>query len=134
VTLIRSNGNYVNISVYSNTLEGLLGWRASGGSKQQQQIGVPEWILADLCFVVPCLRGLIETDGCIYVDRGYPMVMFSTVVPGLARQVFAMIEALEFAPHIYGIRDRASGRVIKYQVRLSRNVRPFLDLVKPVKA
>jgi hypothetical protein len=35
VSLVGSSGNYVNVSVYSNHLEALLGWKASGGSKQQ---------------------------------------------------------------------------------------------------
>src|SRR5215471_18910377 len=35
VSLVRGNGNYLNVSVYSNSLEPLLGWRAAGGSKKK---------------------------------------------------------------------------------------------------
>ena len=93
VSLIGSSGNYVNISVYSNYLEALLGWKASGGSKRRQCVGVPQWICEDSSLSVPCLRGLIETDGAIYNDRGYPMVMFSTVIP-TAQQADTLMQAL----------------------------------------
>jgi hypothetical protein len=134
VSLVGSDGNFVNVSVYSNHLEDLLGWKASGGSKHSQGVQVPDWLFEDSSLRVPCLRGLIETDGSIYSDRGYPMVMFSTVIPQLARQVEAMIRSCGFRPHLYEIRQRPVRWALKYQVRLSRRVPEFLALVKPVKA
>jgi hypothetical protein len=65
VSLVGSSGNYVNVSVYSNHLEALLGWKASGGSKHRQCVEVPAWICEDRSLSVPCLRGLIETGGAI---------------------------------------------------------------------
>src|SRR5712664_3089450 len=47
VSLVGSSGNYVNVSVYSNHLEALLGWKASGGSKHRQCVEVPAWICED---------------------------------------------------------------------------------------
>jgi hypothetical protein len=134
VTLIGSNGNFVNVSVYSNHLEGLLGWKALGGSKCRQRVKVPSWISEDRSFSIPCLRGLIETDGCIYEDRGYPMVMFSTVISELAEQVQAMMRTLGFGPHLYRVRQTADVEALKFQVRLSKSVPDFLQLVEPLKA
>jgi len=99
VGLIASRGNYANVSVYSNQLEALLGWKASGGSKQRQCVSIPAWIVEGWSLRLSCLRGLIETDGTIYHDRGHPMAMFSTVLSNLAQQVRGMIEALGFEPH-----------------------------------
>src|SRR5262245_62050550 len=100
VSLVPSRGNYVNLSVYSNHLEGLRGWNASGGSKQHQRVQVPKWICEDRLLSIHCLRGLIETDGAIYLDCGYPMVIFSSVIPELAQQVDAMMRNLGFAPRL----------------------------------
>jgi LAGLIDADG DNA endonuclease family protein len=133
VSVVGSSGNYVNVSVYSNRLEALLGWRALGGSKQRQDVRVPKWICDDPLLSIHCLRGLIETDGAIYLDRGYQMVIFSTVMPGLARQVDAMMRSLGFRPRSYRVRQRPGQDTFKYQVRLSRQVRAFLDLVQPLK-
>ena len=133
VSLVGSKGNYVNVSVYSNHLELLLGWKALGGSKHLQNVEVPAWIRADKSLSIPCLRGLIETDGAIYKDRGYPMVIFSTIIPRLARQVEAMMRGLGFHPHLYGTPRGATLDSLKYQVRLSQNVPAFLALVNPSK-
>jgi hypothetical protein len=134
VSLVGSSGNYVNVSVYSNHLEALLGWKASGGSKHRQCVEVPAWICEDRSLRVPCLRGLIETDGAIYSDRGYPMVIFSTVIPKLAQQVELMMRELRFRPHLYATRQSPTRACLKYQVRLSKDVLAFLDLVNPLKA
>ena len=61
------------------------------------------------------------------------MVIFSTVIAGLAEQVELMITTLGFRPHLYKIRQTPAGASFKYQVRLSRNVAAFLQLVRPLK-
>jgi hypothetical protein len=91
VGVVASRGNYVNLSVYSNQLEDLLGWKALGGSKHHQNVRVPSWVSEDRSLSIRCLQGLIETDGCVYTDRGYRMVLFSTVMAHLAEQVDFMM-------------------------------------------
>jgi hypothetical protein len=134
VSVVRGKGNYVNVSVYSNALEPLLGWRAAGGSKRSQGVRVPEWICQNSAFSVHCLRGLIETDGAVYRDRGYPMVIFSTAILELGKQTDQMIRDLGFKCRFYAARRSLEELPYKYQVRLSRDVPSFLDLVRPLKA
>ena len=134
VSLVRSSGNYVNLSVYSNQLESLLGWKALGGSKHYQSVEVPEWVRAESSLCTPCLQGLIETDGAVYRDRGYQMVIFSTIIPKLAEQVEAMMRGLGFGPRLYRTRQCTTKASLKYQVRLSKDVAAFLALVNPLKA
>lgn len=129
-----SRGNYVNVSVYSNQLEALLGWKALGGAKHYQGVEVPRWVREDPILLVPCLRGLIETDGAVYSDRGYPMVIFSTIIPKLAEQVEMMMRGLGFRPHLYRTRQCPLSTSFKFQVRLSQDVPDFLALVNPLKA
>jgi hypothetical protein len=134
VSLVRGNGNFLNVSVYSNSLEHLLGWRAAGGSKKKQCVRVPPWISHNRALSIQCLRGLIETDGAVYSDRGYPMVIFSTVIRELGEQIDQMIHDLGFKCRFYAVRRSREESPYKYQVRLSRDVVEFLDLVQPVKA
>jgi hypothetical protein len=134
VSLVASRGNYLNVSVYSNQLESLLGWRALGGSKRRQGVLAPEWVCQDRSLSIRCLQGLIETDGAVYLDRGYQMVVFSTVMADLARQVAAMMRSLGFRPRLYRICQCPGKAGFKYHVRLSRDVRAFLELVQPLKA
>lgn len=39
------------------------------GSKVRYQVEIPTWIVSDPQYVVRCLRGLFDTDGCLYIDR-----------------------------------------------------------------
>jgi hypothetical protein len=133
VGVIGSRGNYVNLSVYSNQLEELLGWKASGGTKVQQDVRVPIWICDDRALSVHCLQGLIETDGSVYSDRGYQMVGFSSVIAGLAQQVHLMTRNLGFRPRLYRVRQSPEKLSFKYHVRLSRDVPAFVQLVQPLK-
>ena len=40
------------------------------GNKVKLQVDVPEWIRNDQTFSKYCLRGLVDTDGCIFVRKG----------------------------------------------------------------
>ena len=129
----KKKGNCIDVYTYSNHLENLLGWKAKGGSKFRQTVRVPKWVWKNKEYKIKCLRGLIETDGCIYNDRGYPMVIFSTIIPRLAEEVKKSIISLGFNPHKYRIPQK-HGAPFKYQIRLSKDVQKFLDLVKPDKS
>jgi len=61
------------------------------------------------------------------------MVAFSTVMHGLALQVEAMMRGLGFCPRLYRVRQCPRKDAFKYHVRLSRQVRAFLDVVEPLK-
>ena len=133
VSMAKKKGNCVDVIIYSNHLEDLLGWKAKDGSKFRQTVRVPKWIMENKKYKTKCLQGLIETDGCIYNDRGYPMVIFSTIIPKLAEDAKNSIISLGFSPRKYRIPQK-SGAPFKYQVRLSKNVQAFLDMVRPDKS
>jgi DNA-binding transcriptional regulator WhiA len=115
---------YFNISVYSNQLDELLPWRVGCGTKFEQNAHVPDWIKADKDFSICCLRGLLHTDGSIYLDRGYTMVNFTNNTVALAQDVLELMESLGYKPKFY----KAAQKSIypKYTVRLSRDVDKFL--------
>lgn len=133
VSIQKSKGNYINVSVYSNHLESMLGWKVGHGSKSVQQVSTPKWIKEKDEYKIKYLKGLIETDGSIYMDRGYQMVIFSTIIPQLADDVHDIIISFGFNPHTYRVPQK-QGTPFKYQVRLSKDVQKFLDLVKQNKS
>jgi hypothetical protein len=120
----------VDISIYSNSLEDMLGWKDNQGSKFQQNVSIPEWIKQEHHYMINCLRGLIETDGCVYTDRGYRMVGFVTIIPRLAYDVLEIIECLGFKAKMYKIQPRNKAHQLTYRIRLSNKVEEFLRLVK----
>lgn len=128
VSLINRKDNCTDISIYTNKLELLLPWSHSSGSKYDQNVQVPQWIINDTNFSKSCLRGLIVTDGSIYKDRGYLMVNFATNIKLLADDVVNMINEIGFKPTISST-QQPSGKP-KYTVRVSKNSKEFLKEIK----
>jgi len=132
------NRGYLNISIYSNLLEQIIPWKTGRGSKFAQKVSIPEWIKENRKYKINCLKGLIETDGSIYYDRGYKMMIFTTIIPKLANDFYEAVVSLGFNPHLYKIKRKDDPRYINqqivYHIRLSKNVNEFLKLVKPEKS
>lgn len=118
---------YFNISLYSKKLDSLIPWKVGGGSKIVQSVRVPVWILENPEYTKVALKGLIQTDGSIYTDRGYLMLNFTSVIKDLADDVFSMFTLLDFHPKISKTIQKTGN--IKYTVRLARNVKAFVQLV-----
>lgn len=129
VALVKTKGNCVNISCYSNDWEKVLGWKV--GNKLTQEAGVPSWIFKNKKCKISCLRGLLQTDGCIYKDRGYTMVNFVNHNRRLAKDVLSMIKDLGFSPNFSSIIPTRSRR--KYTIRIAKDVKKFIDYIDLVK-
>ena len=135
IGIAHKPGNCLDIISYSKYWEIILGWKAGEGSKFDQNAKVPHWIWIKDEYVIACLKGLIESDGCVYSDRGYPMVVFTNTVKDLALQVHALMELLGFKPRTYHLVPKSKFKVKRiYHVRLSKNVQEFLNIVQPLKA
>ena len=125
VAIVNYN-NYVDISCYSNYWENLIGWKAKGGSKIKQLVKIPKWVKDNKEYSVQCLKGLMETDGSIYMDRNYMMVNFVTYIPTLANDVIEIIKKLNFKPNLQKLKLRSH---IKHTVRISKDAPKFIKLV-----
>ena len=126
VSIVKRKSNCCDISCYSNKWEDLLGWKAKNGSKYKQNIIIPDWIKKNKKYSIACIRGLFETDGSIYKDRGYEMVNFVTIIPNLAADVMEILKKLEFNPKIYRINTT---KIPRYTIRISKNVTLFLKTI-----
>lgn len=125
ISRVNSGPNYLNISCYSNKWERWLGWSVGNGSKIEQKVRVPTWVKHNKYYTLACLRGLFETDGSVYIDRGYLMANFTSVIPSLAGDVEQMLAKSGFKAHLYIVAQK-SGRT-KYVIRLSKDVQDFLN-------
>ncbi len=114
----------IDVSCYSNQLEELLGWKAKAGSKYNQDVKIPDWILSDKQFTRECLRGLVQTDGSIYKDRKYLMVNIVSVIPSLAETITTAIISLGYKPNVQNIIEIEK---LKYTIRISKNTQKFID-------
>ena len=127
VSIIRvpSKDSYFNISVYSNKLADWIPWKVGLGTKESQNAHVPVWILRNKNYTKECLRGLLQTDGSIYQDRGYLMVNFTNHTRALAQDVHKMMVASGYRPTLTSTPSKL-GKT-KYTVRLAREAQRLID-------
>lgn len=121
--------NCVDVSCYSNQWEELLGWKAKGGPKHTQNVGIPAWIKNDTQYSTKCLKGLFQTDGCLYIDRGYKMINFVSIIPQLVKDVEGMIIKLGFEPKTYSVNKNQKIKNTKYTLRVSKDVEKFINTI-----
>lgn len=94
------------------------------GNKIKQQIDMPKWIIGQKKFSISCVRGLIDTDGCVYLDKhsyknkGYQNICldFTSASKKLLDSVYKILDDLKLEPKKYekSIKIRKKKNVIKY--------------------
>ncbi len=107
----RKERNALVISLASTSVvdfladEGLL-----RGNKLKQGLKIPEWILKKKSYHKACVRGLIDTDGCMFVhvhkvkNKIYKNIglTFTSFSPELIFQVAEIFAEFGVVPHISG--------------------------------
>lgn len=126
VSLVKRNDNCTDVSVYSDKLEIMLGWNSKSGPKIKQNVGIPIEILNNPELIIPCLKGLFETDGSIYYDRNYLMLNFVTKIPRLADNVIQALNTLNIEFRSYKIKEGSSYR---WNIRISKDARKIINLL-----
>jgi hypothetical protein len=89
------------------------------GNKIKQQVDIPNWVMENDEFSVACLRGLIDTDGCLIIHKykskekyyTYKKIGFTSRSAPLLKSVSSILNNL-------GIKNRFSG---KYDIRIEAN-------------
>lgn len=78
------------------------------GNKLLNGLRIPDWIISDSSFQRACVRGLIDTDGCIYIhkhkvgSKEYRNIglSFTSYEPKLIHQVSEIFKKSGIAPHV----------------------------------
>jgi plasmid maintenance system antidote protein VapI len=79
------------------------------GNKVKNQVDVPNWIKLNDRYKIRCLRGLMDTDGGIFIHKytvngktySYPKAAFSNHSIPLLMFVYTTLKGLEFHPKIH---------------------------------
>ncbi|MBI4994591.1 hypothetical protein HZC21_03025 [Candidatus Peregrinibacteria bacterium] len=85
------------------------------GNKINQNVDIPSWIYRNKSFEKACLRGLVDTDGCIGIHRYfskrdqycYKKIIFTSASPFLIKSVMKIMEKFGFHPR----KDREGRKV-----------------------
>ncbi|MFA5997614.1 MAG: LAGLIDADG family homing endonuclease [Candidatus Paceibacterota bacterium] len=126
----RKNMNAVVISISRKKLvDYLLTIGLSSGNKTTQQVDIPDWIKKSQTFSKLCVRGLVDTDGCVVNECHkiksktycYPRIAFTNASQPLLRSVYKILEGLAFSPKM-----RNNKRV---QIERSEEIRRYFKVI-----
>ena len=104
----RKNRDALVISAASITLvDFLISQGLRRGNKLEQGLNIPKWILRNQDFRKACVRGLIDTDGCLFIHqhmvarKRYKNIglCFTSHSPRLLEQVAGIFEEFGIMPH-----------------------------------
>lgn len=78
------------------------------GNKLNQKLDIPTWIQKDKKFLTACLRGLIDTDGCLVIHKykvnskeySYKKLNFFSASPDLTYSVIHALKSIGFSPRL----------------------------------
>lgn len=105
----RKGRNAVVISAASTTLVDFLVEKGlPRGNKLEKGVCIPDWILKKRSYRVACIRGLMDTDGCLFIHshrtggKKYENIglCFTSYSPKMLGQVAWVFEEFGIMPHI----------------------------------
>lgn len=78
------------------------------GDKIKQKLDVPIWIKRNACFQKSCVRGLIDTDGCLVIHKYkvndkqycYKKLNFCSASKPLVKSIIEMLRVFDFRPRL----------------------------------
>jgi len=100
------------------------------GNKLAAGLTIPPWIMKSRRYRRACLRGLMDTDGCLYIHRhrvgGHIYrnigLCFSSYAPTMLRQIATIFSECGIVPHVSG-----EGR--KIYLYSQEAVKQYLDII-----
>lgn len=105
----RKGRNTLVISTASTTLvDFLVAQGLPRGNKLKNGVRIPSWILKKRSYRVACVRGLMDTDGCLFIHshkvagKSYRNIglCFTSYSPEMLGQVAEVFEEFGIMPHI----------------------------------
>jgi hypothetical protein len=83
------------------------------GNKIKQQIDIPNWVKQNKLYSITCLRGLVDTDGCIFTHHyksnnksySYKKLSFTSYSKPLRRSVYNILKANGMKPRLSQDKD-----------------------------
>ncbi|MFH0827126.1 MAG: LAGLIDADG family homing endonuclease [Candidatus Omnitrophota bacterium] len=96
----RKNENATVVYLYQCKISKRLGLPC--GNKISNNIGIPHWISFKKKYIIKCLKGLFETDGCFHEDRdNYTRVIeFKNNCVRLRRDTYNILARIGFNPQL----------------------------------
>lgn len=99
-TYHHSTRKGITLYVYSKRLvSDLLKLGLKAGNKKINRVSIPNWIWKDNACMIACIRGLIDTDGCVYKKYSNPKILqieYYSAIPSLLNDLRKALKKLGF--------------------------------------
>lgn len=120
----RKNNSIPIIISRTNLVDFLTKNGLPSGNKIKCQVDIPKWIIKNKKFSAACVRGLMDTDGCVYIDKhnyknkiyGNICLDFTSGSKKLLSSVYKIFQKFKLEPKIYekSVKIRKNKNVIEY--------------------
>lgn len=103
------NSRAINIAISRrNLVDFLVSQGIKLGNKLEQNVSIPDWIMASKKYQTCCFRGMVDTDGSVVIEthtiKGkkyvYPRLNFTSASPNLVDQSCLILSELGFHPKV----------------------------------
>lgn len=139
----RKEDNTINVVASSKSLvEFLFAKGMPIGNKIKNGLRIPRWIMADSKYKKAFIRGLFDTDGCVYLDKhtgktktyAYMGWTITSYADTLMKDIKHVLESLGFAPTWRlgqrSISMRKQGEIIRYFTEIGTSNRKHQERYK----
>ena len=134
------NNKAIQLRIYNTgIIKGLLSKGLKSGNKVKNQVGVPLWIKKNHRFIIPCLKGLIDTDGSIFIRKSNNAIgiNFKNNSKPLVEDFREMCETLQIrTSKVYNGWTHSRGknfRHFKVSINAKEQVAKFIYIINPMK-
>ena len=101
------------------------------GNKVKQQVDIPEWIKQNQSYLITCVRGLMDTDGCVFTHRykvngklySYKKLAFKNSSYPLIKSVY------DFLKNTILLRPRISKDLKEVRIESKEDVQKYFQLI-----
>jgi len=124
----RNEENAVSIDLYQCKISERL--NIPCGDKIRNNVGIPLWIFSNKEYVLKCLKGLFETDGCFHEDRKNHTrcIEFKNNCRKLREDVYKSLVMFGFKPQFGSNYIRLAKKIEVYRFREAIDFRNYIAL------
>ncbi len=124
VSLVNKKDTAFDVSVYNKKINEIFGWKLESGKKYKQKIAIPKWIDFNPEYTRFFIKGLFESDGSIYKDRGYTMANLVSYNKEIVDYVITHAITLGFRLSLSTHQEKNG---VKYTARIAKDSLRFIE-------
>lgn len=102
------------------------------GDKTKLQVAIPAWIFDKKAFLIRCIRGLFDTDGCVYKKFAqYAQIQFKFSSYPLISSVRQALILLGFSPTQIESEQNKKFLHLKFYLSRQQEIMRFFEIIRP---